>query len=101
MGNSFSASSARVSYFLGTTGPNIAIESGCSGSFISINLACDSLRKNESELALACGVNLVLHPYRWEDLKALCSPDSRCKAFDASANGFVRYVSNNIEIEIH
>lgn len=91
MGNSFSASSAKLSSFLGTTGPNIAIESGCSASSVALKLACDSLQCGETDLALSCGVNLLVNPNRFDDMKEMCSPDNRCKSFDEKADGFVRY----------
>ena len=59
---------------------------------MAIHLACQSLRRRESDQALAAGVNLILTPdnsiscSRW----GMLSPDGRCKTFDADANGYVR-----------
>ncbi|MGD1702709.1 beta-ketoacyl synthase N-terminal-like domain-containing protein [Dapis sp. BLCC M229] len=84
--------SGRLSFLLGFQGPNIAIDTGCSSSLVAIHLACQSLRFNECNLAVAGGVNLNLFP---ETTMMFCSgnvlsPDSRCKSFDSSANGMSR-----------
>ncbi|HNT98186.1 MAG TPA: nucleoside transporter C-terminal domain-containing protein, partial [Elusimicrobiales bacterium] len=61
----------------------------CSSSLVTVHLACQSLRRGESDLALAGGVNLILSPEATLALtKAhMMAPDGRCKAFDAAANG--------------
>jgi len=82
----------RLSYFLGLRGPAVVSDTACSSSLVSIHLACQSLRRRESDHALAAGVNLILSPEnniacsRW----GMLSPDGLCKAFDADANGYVR-----------
>mgnify|MGYP005843895779 CR=1 FL=1 len=82
----------RLSYLLNLRGPSLAIDTACSSSLVAVHLACQSLRSGESNLAIAGGVNLILRPeltIGFSKLTAL-SPDGRCKAFDADANGFVR-----------
>ncbi|MDA0674634.1 MAG: beta-ketoacyl synthase N-terminal-like domain-containing protein, partial [Cyanobacteria bacterium] len=82
----------RLSYLLNLRGPSLAIDTACSSSLVAVHLACQSLRQGESTLAIAGGVNLILRPeltIGFSKLTAL-SPDGRCKAFDADANGFVR-----------
>jgi len=91
-GNGLSFASGRLSYFLGTQGPNMPIDTACSSSLVAVHLACQSLRTGESDLGIAGGVNLQLFPEITMFLsrsKAL-SPDGRCKTFDASADGFGR-----------
>ncbi|NEQ06320.1 MAG: SDR family NAD(P)-dependent oxidoreductase [Moorea sp. SIO4E2] len=91
-GNGLSFASGRLSFFLGSQGPNMAIDTVCSSSLVAVHLACQSLRTTESNLAIAGGVNLNLFPEGTIFLsraKAL-SPDGRCKTFDASADGFSR-----------
>ncbi|WP_218053234.1 type I polyketide synthase [Streptomyces rhizosphaericus] len=81
----------RLSAFLGASGPSLTIDSAQSSSLVALHLACESLRSGESELAIACGVNLHLMPESvllaasWGGL----SPDGRCHTFDAKANGYV------------
>jgi acyl transferase domain-containing protein/NADPH:quinone reductase-like Zn-dependent oxidoreductase/acyl carrier protein len=82
----------RVSHFLGLRGPSLAVDTGQSSSLVAVHLACESLRRGESEVALVGGVNLNLIPestVRAAKFGGL-SPDGRCHTFDARANGFVR-----------
>ncbi|CAL8087651.1 unnamed protein product [Orchesella dallaii] len=90
MGNSIGAAAARISFLLGMTGPSISTESGCSSAMVGVHLACQSLRNGETNLALACGVNLLLEPFDYDMLPMALSPEGRCKTFDAKADGFAR-----------
>jgi acyl transferase domain-containing protein/acyl carrier protein len=82
----------RVSYILGLHGPSLAVDTACSSSLAAIHLACLSLRAGECDMALAGGVNLILTPDITIGMSALraLSSDGRCKAFDASGDGFGR-----------
>ncbi|MFF7777220.1 type I polyketide synthase [Streptomyces tanashiensis] len=82
----------RVSYVLGLQGPSMVIDSAQSSSLVAVHLACESLRRGESTVALAGGVNLNLAPESTEALAAFgsLSPDGRCYSLDARANGYVR-----------
>jgi polyketide synthase PksN len=81
----------RVSYVFNFQGPSFAVDSACSSSLTAIHLACNSLRLGECELAVAGGVNLILHPSKYTELSRLgmLAKDDRCKAFGAEADGFV------------
>ena len=91
-GNASNFAAGRLSYFLGANGPAVVSDTACSSSLVSIHLACQSLRRRESDTALAAGVNLILSPEnsiacsRW----GMLAPDGTCKTFDAGANGYVR-----------
>jgi acyl transferase domain-containing protein len=82
----------RVSYVLGLQGPSMAVDAACAGSLVAVHLACQSIWMGESDLALAGGVNLSFVPDYFTAMAQLggVSPDGRCKAFDARANGMVR-----------
>ena len=82
----------RVSYALGLQGPSMAIDTACSSSLAAVHLACESLRRGESALALVGGVNLNLIPESTIGMSKVggLSPDGRCFSFDARANGYVR-----------
>src|SRR5271169_5248259 len=92
LGNAANFAAGRLSYFLGAHGPAMVIDTACSSSLVAVHLACQSLRRRESDQALAAGVNLMLSPdnslatSRW----GMLAPDGRCKTFDADANGYVR-----------
>ncbi|MEE4583077.1 SDR family NAD(P)-dependent oxidoreductase [Streptomyces sp. DSM 41602] len=81
----------RLSAFLGAGGPSLTVDSAQSSSLVAVHLACESLRSGESELAIACGVNLHLMPEGVLLAASLggLSPDGRCYTFDAKANGYV------------
>jgi epothilone polyketide synthase D len=91
-GNSFNAAAGRLAYVFGLQGPCMAIDTACSSSLVAVHLAVQSLRSGESDVALAGGVSLILSPETTISLAQgrMLAPDGRCKAFDASANGFVR-----------
>jgi len=91
-GTTFSVAAGRISYMLGLQGPALAVDTACSSSLVAVHLACESLRANQTDLALAGGVSLMLSPegtVYMSKARAL-SPDGRCKTFDAGANGYVR-----------
>jgi len=82
----------RISYALGLEGPSLALDAACSSGLVAVHLACESLRRGESSVALAGAVNLNVLP---ESALAVSrfgalSPDGRCYTFDARANGYVR-----------
>lgn len=82
----------RVSYTFGLRGPSLTVDTGQSSSLVAVHLACESLRKGESTLSLACGVHLNIsaaNMLRASSFGGL-SPDGRCFTFDARANGYVR-----------
>ncbi|WP_193466449.1 type I polyketide synthase [Mycobacterium novum] len=91
-GNAANFAAGRLAYFLGVHGPAIMLDTACSSSLVTIHLACASLRRRESDQALAAGVNLMLTPQnsiatsRW----GMLAPDGQCKTFDAGADGYVR-----------
>ena len=91
-GNALSIAANRLSYAFDLVGPSLAVDTACSSSLVATHLACRSLQSGESSMALVGGSNLLLSPaLAISFTKAgILSPDGRCKAFDASANGYVR-----------
>ncbi|WP_308290635.1 SDR family NAD(P)-dependent oxidoreductase [Streptomyces cellostaticus] len=90
-GSSFATIANRVSHALNLSGPSMALDTMCSSSLTAIHLACESLRRGESELALAGGVNVSVHPYKYAFLSQgrFLSSDGRCRAFGAGGDGYV------------
>lgn len=91
-GNALSVAGGRLSYTLGLHGPNLVVDTACSSSLVALHLALSSLRSGESALSLVGGVNLILSPELTINFSIanMLAPDGRCKAFDASANGYIR-----------
>jgi amino acid adenylation domain-containing protein len=91
-GNAHSIAAGRLSFLLGLRGPSMAIDTACSSSLVAIHTACQSLRQGESDLCLVQGVNILLSPEITinHSRAGMLAPDGRCKAFDDSADGFVR-----------
>ncbi|WP_406003970.1 SDR family NAD(P)-dependent oxidoreductase [Streptomyces sp. NBC_00987] len=52
-----------LSYFYGFTGPSMFVDTMCSGSSTCVHQAVQMLRAGECRMAVAGGVNLLLHPY--------------------------------------
>lgn len=87
-----SVASGRLSHVFGFHGPSLSIEAACASSLVALHLAAESLRRGESDLAIAGGVTLLLQPeisFHFCKLE-LMSRDGRVKAFDAKADGAVR-----------
>ena len=90
LGNAPSALAGRISYFLDLQGPSFVLDSGCCASLVAVEHACRELSLGESRFAIAGGLSLTLlfEPSSTNaPFAEIMSPDARCKAFDASANG--------------
>lgn len=81
----------RVSYFFDFQGPSLAVDTACSSSLTALHLACESLRSGECRLALAGGVNLSTHPYKYLTLGRwrFLSEEGRCRSFGEGGDGYV------------
>ncbi len=91
-GSAVCAHAGRLSYLLGLQGPSLSIDTACSSSLVAVHLAVQSLRRNESNLAIVGACNLILEPeltMYFSHLNGL-SEDGRCRPFADNANGFVR-----------
>jgi len=83
--------STRVAYKLNLTGPAMTIQTACSTSLVVVHQACIALQMEECEMALAGAVsflNLEKTGYLYQPGMIL-SPDGKCRAFDAHAQGTV------------
>ncbi|MCC7362009.1 MAG: acyltransferase domain-containing protein, partial [Anaerolineales bacterium] len=90
-GTAHSVVAGRISYLLDWHGPSVALDTACSSSLVAVDLACQSLRGGECDLAFAGGVNLRLSPeFLFATVQmGTASPTGRCRAFDAAADGIV------------
>jgi len=91
LGNSLDFLSTRVSYKLNLRGPSFTLQAGCSTSLVAVCQAVQSLLTFQSDMALAGGVSITFPQKRGTEYQegGMTSPDGRCRAFDAGAQGTV------------
>ncbi len=91
-GTSLNTAAGRVAFALGLEGPAMAVDTACSSSLLALHQATVSLQRDEADMIVVGGTQAIFLG-RLTQLRAnagMLSPDGQCKAFDASANGFVR-----------
>jgi acyl transferase domain-containing protein/acyl carrier protein len=91
-GTPFSMASGRIAYGLGLLGPAITVDTSCSSGLVALHMACQSLDRGESDLAVA-GAAMALLESRVSaaaSAQGMLSPTGRCHTFDVAADGFVR-----------
>src|SRR5581483_10542440 len=81
----------RVSYFFDFNGPSMPVDTACSSSLVAVHLACESLKNRECQVAIAGGVNLYLHPSKYQSLcqRRMLSLCGKCHSYGAGDDGFV------------
>ncbi|MFI6099276.1 beta-ketoacyl synthase N-terminal-like domain-containing protein [Lentzea sp. NPDC051213] len=81
----------RVSYFFNFQGPSVAVDTACSSALTAIHLACESLRAGSCKVAIAGGVNVLIHPNKYFMLGQgkFAAGDGRCRSFGAGGDGYV------------
>src|SRR5256886_6441554 len=85
-------SSDLISYCLDLRGPSVAMDTACSSALTAIHTACEHIWAGRGDTALAGSVTVMITPGGFIGFSqaSMLSPDGRCAAFDATANGFVR-----------
>lgn len=91
-GSAHSIAANRISYCLNLTGPSIAMDTACSSALTAVHVACEHILAGHCKTAIAGGVTVMITPDGFIGFSqaGMLSPEGKCKAFDASANGFVR-----------
>ena len=81
----------RVSYVFDFQGPSMPVDTACSSSLVALHLACESLKKQDCQLAIAGGVNLYLHPAKYQSFcrRRMLALAGKCRSFGAGDDGFV------------
>ncbi|MFY4674877.1 alpha/beta fold hydrolase [Bacillus anthracis] len=90
-GSSNASIANRVSYYFDFNGPSIGLDTMCSSSLTTVHLACDSLKNGETDVAIAGGVNITVHPNKYLFLSktGFASTDGRCRSFGEGGDGYV------------
>jgi len=82
---------ARISYFLDLSGPNLSLNTACSSGLVALHQACQALRQEECDTALAGGISLIQSPVTYKNLSkmGMLSQQGQCHTFDQRAAGIV------------
>lgn len=83
----------RLSYFLNIYGPSVTIDTACSGSLVSLDMACRTIQSGEADAAIIASSNLYLHPDHVIDRGSVGqahSASALCHTFDEDADGYVK-----------
>ena len=91
-GLAYSIIANRVSHYFDLKGPSVTNDSACSSALVAILQAVQAIRLGECSQALAGGINLLLSPNHFNAFSknGMLSKTGESKAFDKSANGYVR-----------
>lgn len=91
-GSAHSIAANRISYCLNLLGPSVAMDTACSSALTAVHAACEHIWTGRGDAALAGGVTVMITPGGFIGFSqaGMLSPEGKCKAFDADANGFVR-----------
>ncbi|MFF7726660.1 SDR family NAD(P)-dependent oxidoreductase [Streptomyces sp. NPDC008001] len=91
-GGAASIAANRISYAFDLRGPSMAVDTACSSALVALDRACRTLREGTSRTAVSAGVNVLLSPYPYVGFSqaSMLSPNGRCAAFSAAADGYVR-----------
>jgi acyl-CoA synthetase (AMP-forming)/AMP-acid ligase II/3-oxoacyl-(acyl-carrier-protein) synthase/malonyl CoA-acyl carrier protein transacylase len=89
IGNSSAVAAGRIAYFLGVHGQAVTIDTACSSSLVAILQARRAIQLGECTRALVGGVTVMSTPASLVEFgrQGALSPDGRCKAFGAGADG--------------
>lgn len=90
LGNDKDYLATRVCYKLNLTGPGVMTQCACSSSLVAACMACQALLDYQLDVALVGGVCVDIpnkHGFLYQEGNGAVSSDSRCRAFDAKAEG--------------
>ncbi|RZA08189.1 MAG: polyketide synthase of type I, partial [Moraxellaceae bacterium] len=81
----------RVSYVLNLHGPSMTLDTMCSSSLTAIHLACQDLKSGRTDLGIAGGVNISVHPGKYSMLSEgqFISSDGHCQSFGEGGDGYI------------
>jgi acyl transferase domain-containing protein len=83
----------RINYFFKFSGPSYSIDSACSSSLATINIACNSLWNGDTDMVVAGGMNVLTNSDAFAGLGSghfLSKTPNACKTWDIEADGYCR-----------
>ncbi|KAL7941478.1 putative conidial pigment polyketide synthase PksP/Alb1 [Trichoderma barbatum] len=82
----------KINYFFKYCGPSVSVDTACSSSLAAIHLACNSIWRNECDMAIAGGTNVMSNPDSFAGLDRghFLSRTGNCNTFDDAADGYCR-----------
>ncbi|MCS1417593.1 MAG: Polyketide synthase PksL [Verrucomicrobia subdivision 3 bacterium] len=91
LSGSYAGAANRVSYLLDLHGPSLSVDTMCSSSLTCLHLACQDLILGRTELGVAGGVNLTIHPNKYRILSGgrLLSTRGHCESFGVGGEGYI------------
>ena len=91
-GSAHSIAANRISYCFNLKGPSMAMDTACSSALTAVHIACEQVLTGRCKMAMAGGVTVMITPDGFIGFSqaGMLSPDGKCQAFSAEANGFVR-----------
>ncbi|BCJ96165.1 hypothetical protein acsn021_37340 [Anaerocolumna cellulosilytica] len=78
---------SRISYILDLHGPAMVVDTACSSGLVAIHDACSSLRNDDCKMAIAGGINIIVHPSTDVGVSEIESSSGKLRAFDRNAGG--------------
>ncbi|KAF2119266.1 hypothetical protein BDV96DRAFT_596010 [Lophiotrema nucula] len=85
--------SNRISHFLNLKGPSMTVDTACSGSLVSLDVAVRYLQTREVNGAIIAASNLYMSPEHVMDtgaMKGASSLSGKCHTFDVKADGYIK-----------
>ncbi len=91
-GSALSVIANRLTNVFDLHGPAQVIDTACSSGLVALHQAAEALRAGRIPAAVVGGVNMLLSPGPFAGFSraGMLSPNGRCHAFDARADGYVR-----------
>ncbi|WP_432409141.1 SDR family NAD(P)-dependent oxidoreductase [Wukongibacter sp. M2B1] len=88
-GNVKSIIPSRISYIMDFKGPSVVIDTACSSALVAIHMACQAIRNNQCEMALAGAVKINLMPIGGGKGAGIGieSSDGKTRTFDDTSDG--------------
>ncbi|HEU4962705.1 MAG TPA: SDR family NAD(P)-dependent oxidoreductase [Bacilli bacterium] len=92
---------SRISYLFNFKGPALVLDTACSSGLVAIHEACNSIRNQECDMAIAGGITIGAKSSRPVDeaereeregdgvMNAVSSKDSRVRSFDKKSTGTI------------